>query len=80
MVAEAPPAEAGRMRLKTRIIENRAGNSILLFFIAIPPSSTLLYLPYPSIEAGHALVLPSPKEKGLPRLRFAMALGYQRKN
>jgi hypothetical protein len=34
MVAEAPPAEAGRIRLKTRTIESRAGRSIFLFFIA----------------------------------------------
>jgi hypothetical protein len=31
--AEAPTTNAGRIRLKTRAIESRAGKSIFLFFI-----------------------------------------------
>jgi hypothetical protein len=34
MVAEAPAAHAGSIRLKTRTIEKRAGKSIFLFSIA----------------------------------------------
>jgi hypothetical protein len=43
---EAPIAEAGRIRLKTRTIENKADNRLFLFFIAAPPLFTLLCLSF----------------------------------
>jgi hypothetical protein len=58
MVAEAPPAEAGRIRLNTRTIENRASECISLFFIVTPPLFTLLYSPPPSIDPKQALIPP----------------------
>jgi hypothetical protein len=44
-VAEAPTAEAGRIKLKTRAMENRAGKSIFLFLIFFIVTSH-----YPSSE------------------------------
>jgi hypothetical protein len=44
MVAKPPTTEARGIRLKTRAIENEAGESIFLFSIAAPPLFNFLHL------------------------------------
>jgi len=74
---ETPTAEAGRIRLKTRTIESKAGKSIFLFFIAAPPFSFFLYLSpsFDKLRTGFYSFL--FKGKGLLRLCLAIPSGFE---
>jgi hypothetical protein len=49
--------------------------------LILPQKSTQFFgffqNPYPSTNARHALMLPSSREKGVPRLSLAMILGFE---